>query len=298
MDDKENQNLFLYILCPLISLFTIFIIVIYLKSDTLKSYPAYFNIYFCCIITLDNILRIFNAGKSENSDHPTTWCKAQAFVLSFFDKQFLISITGYSIISYIIMINPKLYEEHMRNIYIILVIIGFIISLVLTIIFYTRGISNSNIKYEICYVKTSDNFKKVLDTIYTLLLLFIDIFCIIRVIFKISKLMKEFDSQDNLNRKQNLKQHLYRFIFDLFLNVITFGYILILINKLFDTSMKDYIYIILCLVNELFFTINSELYREIMRTLTCNKVEKYIRKENELENKLGPDDDDDDIHDN
>ena len=296
MDDKENQNIFLYILFTLISLFTIFIIVIYLKSDTLKSYPAYFNIYFCCIITLDNILRIFNVGKSEDSDHPTAWCKAQAFALSFFDKQFLISITAYSIISYIIMINPKLYEEHVRNIYILLVIIGFILSLILTIIFYSRGISNSNIKYEICYVKTSDIVKRVLDTIYTLLLLFIDIFCIIRVIFKISQLMKEFDSQEN--RKRNLKHHLYRFIFDLFLNVITFGHIFILINKLLDTSMKDYIYIILCLVNELFFTINSELYREIMRTITCNKVEKYIKKENELENKLGPDDDDDDNYDN
>ena len=105
--------------------------------------------------------------------------------------------------------------------------------------------------------------------------------------------MKEYDGPDNISRKQNLKYHLYRFIFDLFLNVITFGYVLLLINKVLSTSMKDYIYIILCLFNELFLTINNELYREIMRTLTCNKVEKYIKKENELENKLSPEDDDD-----
>lgn len=292
-NEKKNQNIFLYILCPLIAFFTIFIIIIYLKSHTLKSYPAYFNIYFCFIITLDNILRIFNVGKSEDPDHPKAWCKAQAFALSFFDKQFLFSITTYSIISYIIMINPKLYEEQMKNIYIILIIIGSIFSLILTIIFYSRGISNSNIKFEICYVKTSDIVKQIIDSIYTFLLLFLNIFCIIRVIFKILKLMKEYDGPDNISRKQNLKHHLYRFIIDLFLNAITFGYVLILINKLLSTSMKDYIYIILCLFNELFLTINNELYREIMRTLTCNKVEKYIKKENELENKLSSEDDDD-----
>ena len=292
MDDNDNQNIFLYILCPLIAFFTLFIIIIYIKSHTLKSYPAYFNIYFCFIITLDNILRIFNVEKNEDPDKPTIWCKVQAFALSFFDKQFLISITAYSIVNYIIMINPKLYGEKMKNIYIILVITGFILSIILTTIFYSLGISNSNIQYEICYVKTSHNAKKIIDTIYTVLLLFIDIFCFIRVIFKISQLMKEFDS-DNMDRKTKLKHHLIRFIIALLLNIITFGYILLLINKVLTNSMKDYIYLILCLLNELFFTINSELYREIMRTLTCNKVEKYIKKENELENKLAQDDDDD-----
>jgi heme/copper-type cytochrome/quinol oxidase subunit 4 len=283
--NNDDINITLYVICPLIAIFTIFIIIIYLKSDSLKSYPCYFNIYFCLIITLDNILRIIPT--KENPDHASGGCKAQAFALSFFDKQFLISITGYSIINYIIMINPKLYEDHMKEIYIIFPIIGFVLSLTLTIIFFATGkISNSNMKYEICYVQTDNTIKIILDNIYTSLLLLIDIFCNIRTIINISRLMKDFDTKDNSHRKKKLRHHLCRFIFDLFLNVCTFGYVLILINKLFGyKSMKDFLYIILCFINELFFTLNGELYREFMRTITCNKVEKYKIKD-ELEKKL------------
>ena len=57
------DTIFLYIICFLITLFTIFLMIIYCKSDILKSYPCYFNIYFCIIITLDNSIRLIPAKK-------------------------------------------------------------------------------------------------------------------------------------------------------------------------------------------------------------------------------------------
>ena len=97
-------------------------------------------------------------------------------------------------------------------------------------------------------------------------------------LIKLSKQYKE--SKDSRKSKSNL--YICRFLFDLFLNIITFGYILILINKILKLDkeykfLKDLIYIVLCLIMELFFTINSELFKEFMRLLTCNKVEKYRR---------------------
>ena len=274
------ERIYTYILSAFITLFTIFIIVIYLKSKSLKSYPCYFNIYFCFIITFDNVIRLIKAEKNEDPTHPTTSCKIQAFVLSFFDKLFLASITGYSIINYIIMIFPKIYGEYTAKIYIILVIIGIILSLILTILFYSEGISNSTLKNDdICYVKTSDGLKKVLDSIYTALLLLIDLFCIIRVLITINKLIKENQQKNNLQKIKKFKYHFWRFIFDFCLNIITFGFVLLIVLKLLedlqnkDSSIVDFIYIMLCLISELFFTMNGELLKEIIRTITCNKWE-------------------------
>ena len=86
--------------------------------------------------------------------------------------------------------------------------------------------------------------------------------------------------KNNQVNKTKLKRHFWRFISDLFLNIITFGFLLVLINKILNFKnekkyIKDIIYIILCFICELFFTINGESYKEIMRIITCNKVEKY-----------------------
>ena len=267
-----------------ITFFTIFIIIIYLKSHSLKSYPCYFNIYFCLIITFDNVIRLFKVTKREDVNDPSPSCQIQAFVLSFFDKLFLISITGYSIINYIIMKNPKLYGEHTAKIYIILVIVGIILSLILTSLFFSEGLSNSTLESEdICYVKTSDPLKLGLDSVYTSLLLIIDLYCIIRVIITINNLIEENKIKNNEQNIKKLKCHFYRFIFDLFLNIITFGFVLLIVLKLLDGvkgSIKDFIYILLCLMCELFFTMNGELLKEVIRTITCNKFEKKD-KENE-----------------
>ena len=273
-------NIFLYILSVLISLFTIFLIIVYIKSDTLKSYPCFFNIYFCIIITLDNVIRLIPAKETETVENASFLCKAQAFILSIFDKLFIISITSFSIINYIFMSNPELYGKKAKFIYIILVLISICLSIILTIIFFKKGISKSSLEDSVCYVKTGDKIKIYTDSIFTIILLLIDIFCIIRILFIIFKNIKDCELKHNEVNKKKLKKHFWRFIIDLFLNIITFGFILAIINKKLNFQnekkyIKDAIYIILCFFCELFFTINDESYREMLRIITCNKVEKY-----------------------
>ena len=176
------------------------------------------------------------------------------------------------------MVRTKLYSEYTLRIYIISIFVGIIISIVLTIIFYTEGISVSNLKDNVCYVKTGEPLKQILDSIYNGILLLINLFCIIRILFQISRIIKDCELKNNDQKKKNLKSHFWRFIIAFFLNAITYVYIILLINKKVSFGahqVKDIIYIILCLINELFFTIHEETYREMMRILTCNKIDKY-----------------------
>ena len=71
---------------------------------------------------------------------------------------------------------------------------------------------------------------------------------------------------------QKSSHFLLRFILDLGITIIAFVYIFLLINKIFPKgSHKDLAYILICLIVELFFTVNEYLYRAFVRMVTCNK---------------------------
>ena len=282
-ESSAGISISLILLSIVISLFTILIIFIYCRGESFKSYPCYFNIFFCLAITLDNLLRLIQ--KKENE--ATFWCWMQALSLSFFDKIILNSITNYSIIHYLGFYKQEFYKNNLKKIFITLVIANISISIILTFIFSLEGIDSEG---EVCYVDTTKTLKIVIDSIYTCILLFFDIICIILLIFGLFKLSKKYsESKDSRKLKTNL--YICRFVCDLFLNIITFSYILLLINKKFTFGkeykfLKDLIYIVICLMMELFFTINNELYKEFMRLLTCNKVEKYKRNKSNDNNLL------------
>ena len=213
----------LILLSIVISLFTILIIFIYSRGESFKSYPCYFNIFFCLAITLDNILRLIQKKENEAA----FWCWLQALSLSFFDKIILNSITNYSIIHYLGFYKQEFYKNNLKRIFIALVIANISISFILTFIFSLEGVDSEG---EVCYVDTTKTLKIVIDSIYTCILLFFDIICIILLIVGLFNLSKKYSkSKDSRKLKTNL--YIYRFIFDLILNIITFGYILLLINK-------------------------------------------------------------------
>jgi hypothetical protein len=267
-----------------IALFTFFLILVYVISDLFKSMPFYFNIFFCIVISLDNAIRLIPV-EDEKVEDPSIWCRVQGFSLSFFDKLFLTSITIYSIINCIIMILPKLYEKKMKLIYIILILLNICFSLGLTILFYQQGMSDTSMDHKFCYINTKESIKITVDTIYTIILFLIDVICITCILIKICKLMKKWDEKRN-ESKRKLCNHFWRFLVDLFINIITFGYLFLLINGMLpfnEAIVKDFIYIILGLITELFFTINDEFIKEAMRIITCNKCDKFKKKDENVE---------------
>jgi hypothetical protein len=272
----------LIIISLIIAIFTILIIIIYCKGESFKSYPCYFNIFFCIAITLDNFLRLFQLSPGREDGEGSALCWMQAILLSFFDKIILNSITIYSIIHFLGIHMQIFYEKYLKAIYILLVIINICLSSLLTLIFALQGLSLTS---EVCYIHTKNPTKKIIDTIYTCILLFIDLICISLIIYGVCKLSRNYRESQEARKISATRKYICRFIFDLIINIITFGYILLLINKMVffiddeHKYYKDIIYICLCLMIELFFTLNSELSKELMRLLTCNKVERFKKKE-------------------
>ena len=264
----------------IIGSFTIFLAFIYINSNSLKSIPCYFNLGFCFIIIINNFIRLYHP-KETDMEQLSILCKIQGFALSFLDKLFLTSITIYSVIICLNMINPDYFKVNMKFIYYISTIINVIISLGLTIIYFLLGMSDSILRGgHFCYIDTYNDIKKISDATYTGILLFIDLICVFKTLCLICSSMKNCDVR-NKTKRRGLCQHFVRFIFALLLNILTFGFLFAIVLKLFNEYVpslrdhKDIIFVIICFVDELFFTINSQFLRETMRILTCNKVERF-----------------------
>jgi hypothetical protein len=223
------------------------------------------------LITLDNLIRLIPGGKGtgvDNGEPEEVICHIQAFSLTFLDKLMLVLMTSYSIINYLGSSKLQFYRKNLKYIFIILTVVSIIISLISTLLFYLKGISNRS---EYCYVETKQEFKQILDTIITSILLLISLFCIIKILINIYRLKKEREN-DTSQGIETIKSHFCRFIVHFIISFITFTYVILLILKQipFDNFAKDLIYVLLSLIVELFFTVNSELIREIIRILTCS----------------------------
>ena len=83
----------------------------------------------------------------------------------------------------------------------------------------------------------------------------------------------------NYNNQQadSISYHTFRFSFNLVFNIVMYLYVVLLINKKLTWMgtgiFKDFLYIFLSFVGEIFFTINSEVWKEAKRILTCKKAE-------------------------
>lgn len=283
-EENETMSKLVMIISIIITIFTVLLIIIYSLNKSFKSIPFYFNIFFCIIISLDDILRFVPSGVdgSQKNDGETTWCKIQAISLSILDKYILLLITIYSLINYISQFNVEFYQNHMKAIFISLIIAGILISIIISIIFFLEGISYKSL---ICYVDTYNNVKKIVDSIYTVILFLINAFCLIRVITHMIKLIKEYRDNGNSQKENSCKSHLTRLIIDLIINLIIFGYILLLINKWIPSGgYKDFVYVLLCLVAELFYTINKQLIKAFINIITCKKEEENIQTESNFSN--------------
>ena len=277
----------LYVISVIITIIAICLIITYSINKKFRALPFYFNIIFTLSIAINNILRLIPAARGDGINSKdegkkeSIQCKIQAFALTFLDKFMLVLMTSYSIIAFMGLFKKEFSKNHQNLTFIILIIISIIISLVCTIIFYSQAISDRSY---FCYVETKNNVKQIVDTIVTSILLAINLICIVSMLIKI--IILKIESKDHQGIGNSVLYHLARFIFSFFINLITFVYVILLINKLmpFDNFVKDLIYILLCLIVELFFTVNSELIREIKKIITCQKInEDDNQNENEDE---------------
>ena len=261
----------LIVVSVLISVAGILIMIIYGKSKIFHSYPYYFNIFFILTIMLNNLIRLLPGREDENEFKTSTGCYIQGIILTVLDKLMLTQITSYSVIYYLGSFHSEIFEKHKMLIFLLLSEIGFAISMILATVFSFKGMSVSS---QYCYVRTRDNTKYIVDTIITTLLWATSVFCTLRLLINLVKIKKEVAV---FNRKaDSITYHTCRFSFNLVFNVLIFLYVDLLINKKLTWMidwLKDFIYIFLSFVGEIFFTINSEVWKESKRILTCKKLE-------------------------
>ena len=261
-------NTLLYVFCIILEIITICLIVIY--STNLKDHSSYyygFNCWFTSIMLLDNLLRClpFSRGDGINSrdvnEEVSFLCHSQAFLLTLFDKLTILSVTVFAIFSYLEKIREEFFKEKRKILLIISIIIIIIFSLFCTILFFIQGISDRS---QFCYVETKTDLKKLVDSIVTGLFGFFDFVFTILIFIgnKCCNAVKESIS--------------------LVINLITFIYVLFLINRIlpFDGYIKDFIYVLLCLIANLFMVINKEVWNYIKKVFHCDKNDN-----NEISNK-------------
>ena len=247
-----------------------FIIFIYLKSKIFHSYPYYFNIFFIITVLLSNLIRLIPKRDEENEFEISIQCYIQGISLSILDKFMLGQIASYSIIYFLGSFHNNFFEKNNIVIIICLLEINFIFSLILSTVFSIPGMSYNS---QYCYVKTYDNTKLIVDTIYTSILLLICLYCTIRLLISLKKLKKEEFANDT--KKESVRSHTIRFSFNLVFNIVMYTYVNLLINKKFLfldkilVFLKESIYILLTLIGEIFFTVSTEVIKETKRIMKC-----------------------------
>ena len=271
MTESEGTHPALIVITAVMSAFAIFIIIIYFKSKIFHSYPYYFNIFFILTILLNNLIRLIPKRLEENEFEISLQCYIQGICLTVLDKLMICLITCYSLIYFLGSFLGDFFEEHKMMTYLLLSEASFVISMVLAAVFSIPGMSVGS---QYCYVKTRDDTKKIVDTIITTILLAINIFCTIRLLINLIKIRRE--ASANNRNIESISYHTFRFSFNLVFNFAMFIYVILLINKKLDSIenfTKDMYYILLSLIGEVFFTVNTEVLKETKRILTCKPPE-------------------------
>ena len=277
----------------------IFITIIYIKCKSLHTYPCYNKLIINLILLLDNTIRIIPLALiEEGSCEGLKW--AQAFILIFLDKYFLIILTIQIVILYLGLMHTNFYFHYEKKLFIFGTILGALIGLALGGVFMSDGYNFKSDKLYL-YGKNDRTYKIIIDTVFNGIFLFINVMCLIIIIINsvISSKKAKDIGLDNTNFDYNFTQALIKFIVNSITYVISY---IIIYRVLSGTGFSDFTYILNCIIVDLFYCFNMVVIREICK-LICHKKYKDDGEEKQNIGKLNSygisedslDDDEDDI---
>jgi hypothetical protein len=246
------------------------------SSTNVRTYACYINIILSASIAINNIVRLITSEEKS-----AFACQLQGFILALFDKLIGTTIAINSYLTYKGLCDNSNYIENIKIYFIVCNSIGFALSFVFALIFSIRGTY-----YEtVCYVEGGPE-KEIPDTIITSILFAIYSFCTIKTILFLVKNIKELALEKDYN-KTSFSFHYYRMLVSFLLCSFFYFLTLLIINDslFFSFEYIDLTFITLCLVVDLFFTLNRTV---IKQTLRC------FRKDKESKDDYNYDDDEDD----
>ena len=251
----------------------IFITIFYISCKVLHTYPCYNKLTVNLIILLDNIIRIIPLGITKDGEYEF-WKGAQAFLLIFFDKFFLIILTNQILIQYFGIMHTNFYFDNEKKIFFIGTGLSAIISIILAAVFIKIGgyvYKEDDLYY---YGDNKDPSKITTDTVYYSILLVINVFCLVIIIINSSKWNKKSkkEGMENIYYEHNFIQSLLKFIVNTLTYVISF---LIIYRCLSGYGITDLIYLINCLIVNIVYCFNKVVIKEFCKRFCCFIYKNY-----------------------
>ena len=288
-DDDKNKDLepgpLQYIFLVFMLLITFYLTFLYIKSKEFHTYSCYNIIIMSITIFIGGIINIFIPNDLGGEFIEFIW----GFLKDFFNKLIMSILTMQVIVLYFGIIKTEFYYPRERLIFIIGTIACCGVSVVIGILFNSLKVYQDEYhEYLDDYDDVEDpnlgeELKRRLYSIVSIEMIFggvifvINVFCLIVVMNFISK--KNKDAKAGLIEDLGYKNQLIRFIFMFFLNIIAIASSSIfLVFDVFDRKTNESIYLAICLVIDLCYSINKTVYAETLR-IFCKKS---------VENKLGP----------
>ena len=319
MEPEQKQELkpyhiVLIVISCLIALITIYLIALYIKSESFKTYSCFNIMLMSIVLFLDCLMLIISEVCEEKID------KVGKFIFllinTFLDKMILSVLSLQVIIVYSGIIHTDFYFSHEKSFVKIGDSICVIVSIALAVVYslllsikggkikdFKDGKNLSEEDYNI--FQTRNLAKKILETIFCGINLFVNVFFLVIVIMHISRKRKE--AKVGLIQDLGYGNQLLRFslIFTVNIIAIIFAGIVVNFSENFFPKKKQFddycviIFLIICFLIQLCFMINKTVYKETLK-IFCKKKYREIDDETKIKSistfdiAILDDDDDDD----
>ena len=273
-EDKEIRMAFfipLIILNLFMLIISVFFFFLFIKSKAFNNYQCYNIIFFSLIILLDCFVRIIPFS-DDDPDRLSIWEYFQAFLLTFFDKAILATITTQTILFYLGVIHTKKYYDNDKLSFYISFAINTTACLVLTILYIIFG-GIHQASHRRYFYSDHSTFKDISDIIFNSVYLVPNLYCSSVLVIFLYKKLKEV--KEGLIEDCDYKHHFKRTLIMAILNIITFLESYLIIFGVLGGEKNDIIYLSTLLLISLFHCGNKIIIKETMRIL-C--IEKYKQK--------------------
>ena len=272
MDEYERIFIPTIILNFIIILLTFFLILLYLITGKFYSYPCAHILNLSVILCIDNIVRVLLIPNSWNKIQILQYF--QAFLLVFFDKFILLTLTVQAFTIYVGIMKTEFYYLHEKAIFFSTFFGSFGISLAFGGFYLFFGV----IKYGVYYYAKDTDSKKILDTIFnSVFLLFNTFFCVIIILNMIIR--KEILEKSVIN-SDNYIHSLYKIILIFIFNSLLYieSYLIIYDKMPVPFDYIDLVYLVTCLLTNLIYSFNKKVIYETKKLFS----KKLCKKKNHL----------------
>lgn len=265
----EAVNIVTYIANSFIILITFYLIFLYIKGKEFHQKKVFNIILLGMTLFFDNILRLIPMDVYILRH-------IQAFLLTFFDKLILTTITSQALIIYFGACQTRLYYKNELAMFLVPLILGLSISAALTILYIIiankevgdGGITNFDGKNNYFYVIGTD-LKVLCDTIFNGVFLFVNVFCSVVLLIFLSQKKKK--AELGIIEDLDYGHHHLKIILMFILNSMMFIESFLIIYDKMPSDYIDLIYVISCLLLDLYYAINKIIIKETMR-IFCFKL--------------------------